>query len=312
MKEASEKIGKVLLDLSAWPGEDLYTDGAVEEMLLSVAKENAPSDAEAAALAKRDFAALYHFSHIRENILTWYPFTGEENVLEVGSGCGALTGALAERCRSVTCVDLSRKRSEINAWRNRERENVTIRVGNFEDAARSLTPDFDMVTLIGVLEYAASFISGKDPFVSFLQQVRSFLKPGGVLLLAIENRLGLKYFAGCAEDHTGRYFDGIEGYPEGGSARTFSKGRLQETLREAGFPRQTFYYPYPDYKFPQTIYSDRFLPRPGELSRNIVNYDRERLVLFDETRAFDAMIEEGLFPLFANSFLVEAETGEMA
>ena len=35
------------------------------------------------------------------------------------------------------------------------------------------------------------------------------LKKGGRIVIAIENRLGLKYFAGCAEDHLGTYFSGI-------------------------------------------------------------------------------------------------------
>ena len=49
------------------------------------------------------------FLHIRENILSWIPFTGEEKVLEIGSGCGAVTGALCERAKEVTCIELSMK-----------------------------------------------------------------------------------------------------------------------------------------------------------------------------------------------------------
>ena len=37
------------------------------------------------------------------------------------------------------------------------------------------------------------------------------LTPGGRIVIAIENRLGLKYLAGCAEDHLGTYFSGIQG-----------------------------------------------------------------------------------------------------
>ena len=43
------------------------------------------------------------FSHVRENILSWLPFTGKENVLEIGSGCGAITGALCKKAEKVTC-----------------------------------------------------------------------------------------------------------------------------------------------------------------------------------------------------------------
>ena len=71
-----------------------------------------------------------------------------------------------------------------------------------------------------------------------------------------------------------------------------------------------FYYPYPDYKLPMAVYSDGWLPKKGELRNNLVNYDRQRMVLFDETRAWDALIGDGLFPLFSNSFLVDLTGGK--
>mgnify|MGYP006938600231 CR=1 FL=1 len=40
-------------------------------------------------------------------------------------------------------------------------------------------------------------------------------------MIAIENRLGLKYWAGCTEDHVGKYFEGLENYPDTRSVRTF-------------------------------------------------------------------------------------------
>src|SRR5699024_12559017 len=52
----------------------------------------------------------------------------------------------------------------------------------------------------------------------------------------------------------------------------------------AGSYTWDFYYPYPDYKFPMTIYSDKWLPGIGELREVRYNFDRARLRLFDETR----------------------------
>lgn len=68
-----------------------------------------------------------------------------------------------------------------------------------------------------------------------------------------------------------------------------------------------FFYPYPDYKLPTTIYSDEWLPKAGELKNNNLNYDNDRMKLFDEDRAFEQIVEEGMFPFFSNSFLVECE-----
>lgn len=53
-----------------------------------------------------------------------------------------------------------------------------------------------------------------------------------------------------------------------------------------------------------TIYSDRRLPGVGELNSNMCNYDRNRLQVFDETKVYDTLAQNQLFPQFSNSFLV--------
>jgi hypothetical protein len=53
-----------------------------------------------------------------------------------------------------------------------------------------------------------------------------------------------------------------------------------------------------------TIYSDKYLPKKGELSNNLRNFDRERILSFDETLVFDQIIDEEEFPLFSNSYLL--------
>ena len=42
------------------------------------------------------------------------------------------------------------------------------------------------------------------------------------------------------------------------------------------------------------------------LAGNRTNFDRDRLQLFDESKAYDSLISEGLFGAFANSFLIVA------
>ncbi len=302
----AEMIGGVRILDEDYPGKDLYSDGAVEDELLAIAQNEKPENFDRVAAERKSWPVLYHFSGIRQNILNWYPVGKEDKVLEIGSGCGAVTPCLAARAGEVTCVELSRKRSLVNAWRNRQYENITIRLGNFEEVEKKLDRDYTLVTMIGVFEYGCSYISSETPYTDFLKTAASHLAPGGRLVIAIENRLGMKYFAGCTEDHTGRFFDGIEGYPETDSARTFSRKELEDLLRSAGLDSFTFYYPYPDYKLPMAVFSDRRLPKPGELRMNMMNFDRKRLVLFDEASAFDALCGSGEFPVFSNSFFVEA------
>lgn len=81
-----EKIGKVFLDDTLYPGQDLYSDGAIEDELLEIARDYHPEEFNRVIRERESWPILYHFSHIRENILSWLPFTGEEKVLEIGSG----------------------------------------------------------------------------------------------------------------------------------------------------------------------------------------------------------------------------------
>ncbi|MCM1185890.1 MAG: methyltransferase domain-containing protein [Lachnoclostridium sp.] len=299
-----EQIGKVTLDYGRYPGEDFYCDGDVEDELLGIARDFSAVEYAKVIEERRSWPVLYHLSGLRENIVEWIPMDKSAKVLEVGSGCGAVTGVLAKKAGSVTCVDLSKKRSLINAHRHSECENITIHVGNFKDIEPDLPKDFDYICLIGVFEYGASYIGGDTPFEDFLRILLPHLSKGGRIIIAIENKYGLKYFAGCKEDHLGTWFSGIENYAEGDGVRTFSKKGLQKIFNACGVKEAHFYYPYPDYKFMTALYSDDYLPRKGELSNNLRNFDRDRMLLFDEKNAFDGIVEDGLFDLFSNSFLV--------
>lgn len=298
-----DEIGKVKLDYSKYPGEDFYCDGTVEDEMLDIVKKYSPVEYAKVIEERRSWPILYHLSVLRENIVDWIPMKKTDKVLEVGSGCGAITGALARKAGSVTCVDLSRKRSLINAYRHSECDNVTIHVGNFKDIEPELPKDYDYICLIGVFEYGQGYIGGQTPYHDFLNILLPHLAKGGRLVIAIENKYGLKYFAGCKEDHLGTWFSGIENYVDGGGVRTFSRRGLERIFRSCGVQEYHFYYPYPDYKFMTALYSDAYLPGKGELTNNLRNFDRDRMLLFDEKNAFDGIAEDGLFPIFSNSFI---------
>ena len=299
----TEQIGKVCLDLSKYPGEDFYCDGAVEDEILDIVRNYAVVEYQQIIEERMSWPILYHLSPLRENIVEYLPIKKTDKFLEVCSGCGAITGALAKKSGSVTCVDLSKKRSMINAYRHSECENVTIHVGNFKDIEPDLPKDYDYICLIGVFEYGQSYIGGDKPYVEFLNILKKHLAPGGRIVIAIENKYGLKYFAGCKEDHLGTFFSGIENYAAGGGVRTFSRSGLEEIFKECGMEKYAFYYPYPDYKFMTTVFSDKRQPSMGELSNNMRNYDRDRMLLFNEKHAFDGMVKDGLFPTFSNSYV---------
>lgn len=302
-----EKIGNVVLDHKYYKGCDYYSDGEIEDHMLNIAKKYGDIEYSHVISQEKSWPVLYHFSHVRENIVNWLPISNDEKVLEIGSGCGAITGALADMAEKVQCIELSRKRSLINAYRHCERKNIHIYLGNFQDVEPKLTEKYDWITLIGVFEYSEAYIGNNNPYEEMLIRIKKHLKPNGKIVIAIENRLGLKYWAGCTEDHFGTYFEGIANYPSTNGVKTFSKKELIKIIEHTGNWKIDFYYPYPDYKLPMTIYSDEYLPKIGELSNVRYNFDRERLQLFDETRVYDGIINNELFSEFSNSFLVILE-----
>ena len=188
-----QKIGNVTLDFKYYPGEDLYSDGPVEEELLEIAKHYREEELNQVIAAKKSWPVLYHFSHIRQNILEWLPVKKTDKVLEIGAGCGAITGALAKKAEKVTCIELSKMRSTINAYRNQQYDNVHIMVGNFQDIEKNLQEKYDYITLIGVFEYAEGYMGTENPYVDMIARIAAHLAPGGKIVIAIENRLGLKY-----------------------------------------------------------------------------------------------------------------------
>lgn len=293
-----KKIGNVVLDYSFYEGKDRYSDGDIEDVILE-AFSNGTN--EQLLRHSNQWAVLYHLSDIRENILEWYPFDANASLLEIGSGCGALTGLFSRKVKNVTCIELSEKRSMINAERNKDKENIEIKIGNFEDI--KLAEKYDYITLIGVWEYAGLYVSGEEPYTTMLEKIKGYLKPNGKILVAIENKMGMKYFNGALEDHTAKMYSSINDYVGEKKVRTFSKPEIEKILSKVGLDDVTFYYPASDYKLPEVIYSDNMLPQAGDMRYYKKDYADCRVYNFFDASAFDQVCVDSIFDYFSNSFL---------
>ncbi len=201
-----------------------------------------------------DWPSSYHFSPRRANLLRPLSISQGSRVLEIGSGCGALTRQLVEAGAHVTAIEGSVDRAHIVASRLRDRlGDVTVIAGSLEDIY--LTGPFDMVVLVGVLEYAAvhSTSDSSDPYLDLLSTCSGLLAEGGILVLAIENKLGQKYLAGLPEDHTGLQYQGINNSYTATGPRTFGLGELRRLLDVSGLPCQRVLTPVPDYKLVRAV-----------------------------------------------------------
>lgn len=250
-----------------------------------------------------DWRVFYNLTELRKGILSWYDFPASARVLEAGAAFGTLTGCLCRKCAHVTATDRSLYRARAVAARYRETENLDIYAG---DAAEIEFPEsFDFIILIGLLERVGNGSREPKPYIDYLSAIKRWLKPGGRLLFAVENRFGLRYFCGEAEPHTGRAFDGINGYPRGTGGHSFSRKEIETIVKAAGFGYRKFYYPLPDYKLPQLIYTDACLPGKNLRERLIPYYRRRDTLVAWERELYQDILENHVFPFFANSFLAE-------
>jgi SAM-dependent methyltransferase len=287
-----------------------YSDSEeAEQRLLEIVNAARDRSSGSAELSTRigDWVSCYHLSPERSNLLRPFLPLLAGSVLEVGCGCGALTRFLGENAASVVAVEGSPRRGQIAAARCAGLPNVRIYCDNFQDF--SLEERFDLVTGVGVVEYSPVFFSGPDPFSRMLVQLGGYLSEGGYLLIAIENRLGLKYFAGAPEDHSGEPFQGLHDLYGPGTPLTLGKREWEERLRATGFDPPSFWYPFPDYKLPTLIASAAAFREPdldmGTLLRTSAagqGFPYERL--FSEELAWPVMVNNGLAEDLANSFLI--------
>ena len=289
----------------------VYSDGKIiEQQLLEIAKSYPEDLAEDFISGNSQYLINNTFSSVRKNLLNWYPFKQNADILEVGAGAGALTGLLCDKANSVVSIEMSEARASIIRSRYPNRKNLTIISENILEWKEE--KKFDYVVFVGVLEYAAVFSKSENPFVEFLKAVSSHLKIDGTLLFAIENRFGLKYWLGGSEDHLQKPFVGVEGYKEKKTAQTFSKETLRKFCSEAGLKQTRFYSVYPDYKFPEIICAEGYKPNAENLRKVHFTYSRNSLLYADERDLYRELVENNVSDFFANSFLIEASLSTLS
>jgi SAM-dependent methyltransferase len=293
-----------------------YSDGAEDEIrtILEDAADRSDGSDELAG-RMTDWPTTYHLSPSRAHLLRPFAIGSGCRVLEVGAGTGPITRSLGERGADVVALEGELLRAESIALRCADLDNVEVVCGALDDFE---DPDgFDLVVIVGVLEYAGGGTPGHRVQLDFLRHAVQLLRPNGSLVLAIENQLGLKYLLGFAEDHLGEPWAGVEGYPGNPEVRTFCRATLGSLLQQSGLPAQRWFYPYPDYKLPRAILAGKIFDHPHgvELVDQLVGAPIRDLAnpptLFcDDRRAHRAFLEAGLGPEIANSFLVLAGRGE--
>ena len=307
---------KIFLDRGVWRLEDKeeidYSDGIEHEKFIKkilLQTNNLSSDSDELTEKVKDWTSEYHLSKKRSQLLKGFLFDPSKRVLEVGCGCGAITRFLGENFNEVVSVEGTFARAELARLRTQGMESVNIINGPFQSI--DFQKKFDLIICIGVFEYSSSFIDAKDPHDEVLRYFSEILSPDGIVLIAIENQFGLKYFSSSKEDHTSVMFDGIEGYPRfTDKAKTYGIEEIKKRLA-IYFEEIKFFFPYPDYKIPSCILSENALNIEG-ISELISGHSKSRdneyfaEQLFDEQLVLAQIEKNKKLDFFSNSFLIIA------
>ena len=291
-----------------------YRDGAEQTLLDKIAgAADLRADSDELISQAQGWAERYHVDPARANIVRGLAIPPGAKVLEIGAGCGAITRYLGEVSGSVDALEPVPARARVARARCRDLDNVEVFVGQVDDV-----PDvaaYDVIVLVGVLEYVGGGGAGRGPYLEFLTAVRRRLVAGGTLILAIENALGVKYLAGAPEDHTNRVFDSLESYPHGSHARTFSRRELEAMMVDAGLTPRTLV-AFPDFKMARVVMDpDGFPGLTAPLLHRLPvfpspDYLTPRARLADERLLWTELCRAGLAAETGNSLLVLAANGE--
>lgn len=289
-----------------------WLDGS-EQVLFERMGQGLPLDSLSDELyaTAEDWPQKYHLSPSRANAIRALDLPESAVVLEVGAGCGAITRYLGERCRTVDALEPTLARARVAARRTADLPGVAVHSADVEDLPDE--PAYDVVVIVGVLEYVGGGGPDRTPYVAFLERLRRVLRAGGLLVVAIENPLGVKYLAGAPEDHSHRVFHSVEGYAEDGPARTFSRRTLAGLAEEAGFASTRILGAFPDYKLTRMVFDERLLTAAPELAVQIPRFPSPdwvapRPALADEGLVWNELVSAGVGADFANSFLLVART----
>lgn len=122
---------------------------------------------------------------------------------------------------------------------------------------------------------------------------KNHLNYGGIILLVCDNKNGLQFYNA--------------NFDKGVKEKKYSKQEIESELKECSFFNYKFYYPLPNYRSANVIFTDKNLPDEESINRDLTLYEENEIVVFDEREKYKEIIEENneLFSVFANSYLIE-------
>jgi len=220
--------------------------------------------------------------NISSGIIAWYPFEKDKKVLFIGNKKDAIAEHLFQRELELTVTD-----DIFESWMKDDLES------------------FDYIISVASIEYF-------EDIEGTLTRMKAVANANATLLLAVNNRLGIRYFCGDRDPYTQRSFDGIEDYKRAYQhaedefhGRCYSKKQLKECLTSAGWGTQKVYSVFSDLQHPSLLMAEGYVPNEDLTSRVFPTYNYPNAVFLEERNLYHSLLEEGFLHDMANAFLFE-------
>lgn len=227
------------------------------------------------------------------NVLSTLLITNQMHILEIEAGCGIGTRYLAKKAEQVTALIHNTSQKQINAIVNKGLHNISY-VSSLQEVKASY---YDLIVVHPIEDESGLTVTAYE---HLLESLKSFVSDQTKIVLLINNQLGLDYWNGKGvknghfspiSDTTGQYI---------------SRSNMERILDE-NYYHYNFYYPYPNLYFSRILFSDERLPKKGELLKYYRdNFEYSNIEVFNETGAYDNIIENGLFPKMSNAYMIIA------
>ena len=269
------------LNLNFYKNKEELTNLEEQKLIKYILKEKECED-------ENHIKEMVALSKIKENILSWYPFKENSNILEIGANLGEITGVLCQNANRVVSIESSLQKAKAIETRYKEYENLEVIAGDINDI--TLEETFDYIVIMGIEE--------KEYDIEILlTYAKKHIQLDGTIFISLNNILGLNQLNGLED---------VDGDPNKEN-KFITKKEIENILNNMELNIYKFYYPLPNYKVPNIIFTDKHLPSHESILRDLTLYSKNKLLSFEEREIYRKILYEdkNMFPAFANSFLIE-------
>lgn len=291
------------------------------------------AEAEAQILGEAsDAAYLYALSPERENLLEWYPWTKDMEVLQLGAEDGAFCRLLSPRVKALDIRD--ERPEELEVIRFRTPELLSEKGGNVGLIRHVVVKKYDVVVIpeltealmeqllpklpkksgstapvrTGGIKAAAGAVSTssiKDAPAGKPQDMRQESQRAAAFLpeflsaaAAFLKEGGALLF--LADNASALRFMTGDAYQEG---RVYIEPEaLSKGISALSFAEAKRYFPLPDGRFARDIFSERYLPGEGDFRGISQSFETPRYLTCDEEAMYGRLCSAGAFAAFAPAF----------